>query len=308
MCDRVTADVNRSHVISGHTGIEWVEKFPDLMPGKLFFQCVRLCASLTREACHQNFTAAHEKVTDETPLRLMKCRGCPVGRVLHTDKDANPTWQDVRSSSECVRCGRRDLRIIQLTGTCVSCWNREREGRIGRDARGNIPQTRVVLRPRRVGMLDADGKPTWRRFDVYHEGELISRAVRQEDGVKFHDLQPGKTIWNARVKRWQYRCNQHGGELSTLVERQCDDGTVEYVCPVCSPGRAKGLPEARVCSGTSLSSPEFVRESMTLTGSAAHLTEHFAPTAHICDRCSHYAIEARLRSGKVECRCPMCDQ
>ncbi|WP_370602973.1 hypothetical protein [Escherichia coli] len=164
-----------------------------------------------------------------------------------------------------------------------------------------------MLHPRRVGLVGADGKPTWRRFDAWHAGEAISRAVRQIDSAKFHDKQPGKSVWNARIKRWQYRCGQHGGELSTLVERQCDDGTVEYVCPVCSPGRAKGLPEAQVCSATSLSSPEFVRESMVLTGVARDLTDQFAPTAHICDRCQYHAIEARLRSGRVEARCPQCD-
>lgn len=307
MRDRVTADVNRSHVISGHTGIEWVERFPDLMPGKLFFQCERLCASLTREACHQNFTAAHEKVTDETPLRLMKCRGCPVGRALHTDVDAHPTWQDVRSSSECVRCGRRDLRIIQTTGTCVSCWNREREGKLNKDARGNVPKTRMVLHPRRVGLVGADGKPTWRRFSCWHDGEAISRAAREIDGAKFQDLQPGKSVWNARIKRWQYRCDQHPGEFGTLREMVADDGSIQYVCPVCTPGRARCLPDATVTSSTSLSSPEFVRESMVLTGVTKDLTDQFAPTAHICDRCQYHAIEARLRSGRVEARCLQCD-
>ena len=307
MCDRVTADVNRSHVISGHTGIEWVERFPDLMPGKLFFQCERLCASITRETCHQNFTAAHEKVTDETPLRLLKCRGCPVGRALHSDSDDPQTWQDVRSSSECVRCGRRDLRIIATTKTCVSCWNRRRETERGFNARGRPLETPIDLHPRRVGLMDSNGKPTWLRFDAFHDGEAISRAIAQVDGAQFHDMQPGKSVWNARIKRWQYRCGQHGGELSTLVERQCDDGTVEYVCPVCSPGRARGLPDATVTSSTSLSSPEFVQEELIQRQIAWQLTEHWTPTAHICDRCRHYAIEARQRSGKVECRCPICD-
>lgn len=291
-----------------HTaGIDFVEKFPDLMPGKLFFECERLCALITRETCHQNFTAAHEKVTDETPLRLMKCRSCQVGRALHTDEDAHPTWQDVRSSNECVRCGRRDLRIVSATGTCVSCWNRRRETERGFNARGKPQETPIDLHPRRVGLIDAEGNPTWRRFDAWHAGEAISRAIRQVDSAKFHDKQPGKSIWNQRVRRFQYRSDKHQGEFGSLVEFHRDDGTIQYVCPVCKPGRAKGLPEAHVCSATSLSSPEFVRESMEQTNIAIHLTEQFAPTAHICDRCQHYAIEARLRNGRTETRCPMCD-
>ncbi|HAW6312363.1 TPA: hypothetical protein JLQ69_003512 [Escherichia coli] len=308
MRDRVTADVNRSHVISEHAGIEWEERYPVLRPGVLYFECERLCAHLTEEGCRTNWEQATSTRPDpEQPSRFAKCRACPIGLRLHTDVNAPINWRDVRSGSECVRCSRRDMRLIAGT-TCVSCWNREREGRLNKDARGNVPKTRMVLHPRRVGLVDADGNPTWRRFDAWHAGEAISRAVRQIDSAKFHDKQPGKSIWNERVRRFQYRCDKHPGEFGSLVEFHRDDGTIQYVCPVCKPGRAKGLPEARVCSGTSLSSPEFVRESMTLTGSAAHLTEHFAPTAHICDRCSHYAIEARLRSGKVECRCPMCDQ
>ncbi|EPB8478524.1 hypothetical protein ACRTIQ_004402 [Escherichia coli] len=308
MRDRVTADVNRSHAISGHAGIEWVEKFPDLMPGKLFFQCERLCASITRETCHQNFTAAHEKVTDETPLRLMKCRGCTVGRALHTGADDPRTWQDVRPGSECVRCGRHDLRIITTTKTCVSCWNRRRETERGSNARGRPQETPITLHLRRVGLVDADGNQTWRRFDAWHDGEAISRAIRQIDGAKFHDQQPGKSVWNQRIGRFQYRCGKHQGEFGTLRELVADDGATEYVCPVCKPGRASELPEARICSATSIQSKEFVRDMLVQTGNAVHLTEHFAPTAHVCEQCTHYAIEARLRNDRVETRCPLCDQ
>lgn len=112
---------------SRQIGIVWEERFPDMRPGVLYFECDRLSAHLTKESCHQNWNAAHEKVTDETPLRLLKCRSCPKGRALHTDCDASLTWQDVRSGSECVRCGRRDLRLIGGT-TCVSCWNRSVKG------------------------------------------------------------------------------------------------------------------------------------------------------------------------------------
>lgn len=286
------------------TGIVWYEKFPELRPEIQYFDCSRLFASLTREACHQNFTAAHQKMGDDAPLRLLKCRGCPVGRALHVGVDDPRSWQDVRATNTCTRCGRAGLRIVAGT-ECVSCWNRRREALRNRDARGNVPKTKTILHPRRVGLV-VDGKPTWRHFDAWHDGEAISRAIRQIDGAKFHDRQPGKSVWNARVGRWQYRCPQHGGELSTLVERQSDDGCVEYICSVCRPDAAKGLPEAHVCSATSLSSPEFVRDMLVQTGNAEHLTEHFAPTAHICEQCTHYAIEARLRNDRVETRCPLC--
>jgi hypothetical protein len=285
--------------------IEWIEKYPDLMPGKLFFHCERLSAHLTHESCHQNWALAHGKITEETPMRLMKCRGCPVGRQLHSDTDSSGTWQDFRAKSECVRCGRRQLRIIS-GAACVSCWNREREGRIGKDARGKLPKTRMVLHPHRIGLVGVDGKLTWRRFDAWHEGEAISRAIRQIDGATFHDQQPGKTVWNKRVRRFQYRCNKHPGEFGTLRELVADDGAVTYRCPVCEPGRARGLPDATVTASTSIQTRDFAKDLMQTV--VQDIGEHWIPTAHICDQCRHYALEVRARSRKLECRCPMCDR
>lgn len=284
--------------------ITWYEKYPDLRPGVQYFDCDRLSASLTHDACRQNWIAAHRRSTDETPLRLLKCRSCPVGRLLHTDSDAPQTWLDVRAANECLRCGRRDLRLIPSSGICVSCWNREREGRLNKDARGNIPKTRIVLSQRRVGLI-IDGKPTWRRFEAYHEGEAISRAIRQIDGAKLHDQQPGNIIWNPRVKRYQYRCNRHPGEFGTLVAHQCDDGIETYHCPVCTPQRARDLPEAHVCSSTSIQSLEYVREVMRTF--CFEPIESWKATDFVCDRCSHYALQVRTIGGKLQCRCPLCD-
>lgn len=288
------------------TSIQWFEKFPDLMPGKLFFSCERLSAHITFETCRQNHEAAHQRMSDETPLRLLKCRECSVGRSLHTDSGAPATWQDVRRSTECVRCGRLDLRLIAETGECVSCWNRRRESRIGKNARGRPPQILVFLTSRRVGLV-INGKPAWRQFDAWHEGEAISRATRKVDGAKFHDVQPGKSVWNHRVGRFQYRCRHHGGEFSTLVERRNNDGTLEYICPVCRPNAARALPDATVKASASFASPGFVKELLELTGASDQLTECFKPTTHVCDRCQHYAIEAKIRGSQINTRCPMCD-
>ena len=307
MSDQITNfGVARSQSGSGHElPIEWVEKYPDLRPNVMYFECARLSAYLTKDACGKNFEAAHQKATDETPLRLLKCRGCNMGRSLHTDSDAPQSWVDVRNPGSCVRCGRSDLRLIPSASTCVSCFNRERESRIGKNARGRMPQTMVILSPRRVG-LAIDGKPVWRRFAAWHEVESLSRAIRQIDGAKFHPEQPGKSVWNARVGRFQYRCSLHGGELSTLVERRNDDGTTEYICPVCRPAAAKSLPEAMVTASVSFSSPGFVKELLAKLGDV-ELAEYFTPVSFICDRCSHYQIEVRKRGSRVECRCPACD-
>lgn len=72
------------------------------------------------------------------------CRGCPLG-AQHAGVAVAPT--PVPTPGQwCVRCGRADLRLIAVSGLCVSCYNREREVRRGRDRRGHAPATvtRVV--------------------------------------------------------------------------------------------------------------------------------------------------------------------
>jgi hypothetical protein len=299
-CDH-TRSAKRDHTIN----IEWVEKYPDLRPGVFYFDCERLSACITRDTCRQNWEASRGKIDADAPIRLEKCRGCKIGQHLHSDIDAPAAWMDFRSNSQCVRCGRHDLRIISTTGTCVSCWNRHRETVIGCDARGNKPKTLMTLTPRRVGILDAEGKPAWMRFASLHDGEAISLVIRKVDGAKFHDEQPAQSVWNSRTKRWQYRCEKHPAEFGTLRELVADDGSIRYVCPVCKPGLAKGHPEATVTGATSIQDAEFVKEIMRPVSST--MREQWTPTAHICNQCRHYPIESRCRDGVVECRCPLCD-
>ncbi|GAB0825559.1 hypothetical protein MZ16F84_40900 [Escherichia coli] len=74
MRDRVTAVVNRSHVISGHAGIQWEERFPDLRPGVLYFDCERLSACITRDTCRQNWEASRGKIDADAPNRSLQQR------------------------------------------------------------------------------------------------------------------------------------------------------------------------------------------------------------------------------------------
>lgn len=286
--------------------IAWEERYPDLRPGVLYFECGRLCAHITNETCRQNWLQATNTRPDpEQPSRFAKCRSCPIGLHLHTDVDAPLTWRDVRAESECVRCGRRGIRIITSTGECASCFNRRRETERGRNARGRPPMFPTIMTPRRVGLV-IDGKSAWRRFDSANPAEAITRAIRQVDGAQFHDEQPGNVVWNPKLPRYQYRCQKHPGEFGTLRELVADDGSVEYICPVCAPGRAKGLPEATVTTSTSIKPFGFVSELANVID-YENVDGEWVGTEHICDRCQHYPLEVRRRNGRTESRCPMCD-
>ncbi|WP_421243499.1 hypothetical protein [Aeromonas enteropelogenes] len=159
----------------------------------------------------------------------------------------------------------------------------------------------IIMTSRRVGLV-VGGKPAYRRFLSWHDGEAVSRAIRQIDGVKFHSMQPGTPTWNVKSERFEYRCSKHHGEFGALRELVSGDGDVEYICPVCSPSRAKALPVARVVAPTSI----IPKELAALDYDDA--PEGWTPTAHICDRCQHYPIQVRKRPDwRTEARCPLCD-
>lgn len=301
MCDSDTSQRDRAKL----AGIQLAERFPDLMPGALFFSCSRMQAHVTLDTCRKNWDEAHARRRPDDEDRRAACRSCEVGRLLHTESSpVGAKWADLRHSGECSRCGRRDLRIVAGV-ECVSCWNRRKESEKGRNARGTTIMFPITLTPRRVGLI-IDGKPTYRRFLAIHDGEAISRAIRQVDGAGFHDQQPASSVWNPRAGRFQYRCSKHPGEFGTLRELVSDDGAIEHTCPVCTPGRAKGLPEARVEAATSLASPEWVTFIMSESPWVSEITEQWTPTPHVCDRCQHYPIQVRQRS-RIEARCPLCD-
>lgn len=292
------------HTTAAKLGIALVEAHPDLMPGSLFFGCKRLQATITLDTCRQNWDEAHAKRGPDDLDRRAACRSCVIGQHLHgTATHDTAEWADVRRPGECVRCARVGMRMVSASGECVSCWNRRREAERGRNARGRPPMFPHTMTPRRVGLM-VDGKPVYRRFMAHHEGEAVSRAVRQVDGAKFHSMQPSAATWNSRASRFQYRCSKHPGEFGSLRELVSADGTIQYVCPTCKPGRARGLPEANVEAATSLMPAEFV----AVVVSHCDVPEVWTPTAHICDRCEHYPIHVRRRPrGAVEARCPLCD-
>ncbi len=305
MLDHTT--LSRDHTIGvgrDHIHIEFVEKYPDLMPGKLFFECQSLSAHLTQDACRQNWDMGHRKLKGDEIDKRPGCRSCNIGRQLHSSATTDAAdWQDVRRPGECVRCGRVAVRVIG-SGECASCFNRRRETIRGLNARGRPMGTPVNLEWRRVGLM-VKGTPTYRRFLAWHDGEAISSAVRQVNGARFHAEQPAKSVWNAKASRFEYRCGQHPGEFGSLRELVSADGTIQYVCPTCHPGRAKGLPEARVEAGTSI----LPREIVEMICQPLTVPPTWTSTAHICDRCQHYPVQVRRRSGdRVESRCPLCDQ
>lgn len=139
--------------------------------GMKVFDCAPLRATITPATCAANYLSCKRTL----------CTECPIG-AEHAGRTVPPkiSWR------LCCRCGRTDQRLIRGQ-ICVSCYNREREVLVGRNAKGAPP---VHARPLRaadvfvagVGMIHVD-----RVADV---AEAIVLALRRHPGAMVRPLPP----------------------------------------------------------------------------------------------------------------------
>jgi hypothetical protein len=127
-----------------------------LCAGQRHFDCLPLRATLSTHACADNVRVGRPS-----------CHGCGVGalhRVEHADAPCEvPTRRPLQSEGaqplrfdppprrqHCVRCwtqpGSRDRGGLVVDAICVSCFNRAREARVGRNAKGHRPAATRVER------------------------------------------------------------------------------------------------------------------------------------------------------------------
>ncbi len=93
--------------------------------------------SLSEVSCANQFTAAQSK---EWAYRLPHCVDCPIG-AKNAGVEIGAPFQ---KRAVCVRCGSGSGRMV-LGRLCMSCYNREREWRIGKNAKGGTPREYIPL-------------------------------------------------------------------------------------------------------------------------------------------------------------------
>jgi hypothetical protein len=131
-----------------------------LLPGIRHFACDRLRATLSVSSCGARWEKANG--TDVDADRFHTCRRCPLG-ALHAGRvDHNPS--PFRGMTICGRCHRGAPRLIGKH-LCVSCFNRARELRLGRNAKGTAP--------RKLARLD-------QRSITYRAGGVVKTRVLEE--------------------------------------------------------------------------------------------------------------------------------
>lgn len=287
-------------------GVEYLQ----WVPGKRHFRCEKLCGTWSTDDCSSRYMRA--MASDE---RVSACRFCPIGAV-HAGK-VDPDQTAISSAkvkitgrpdhdSRCTRCGRFNLRIIHSGAEiCVSCWNRRREWRLGRNSKGKAPITFVPLQVRRVGIM-VDGVPSYQMIaDTQNEVEPLAKCIRfARESVAFHDEQPGITVWNAQTRSFEYRDR---ADPSRVMLELKQDGVIRYVSAATDnlcPGDIAAvvrMPTLRLSVYTAV---DWL--GMDEEGDGAAITVEWRPQAIVCASCNIALVQARRFAGRIECRCPAC--
>lgn len=141
------------------------------VPGKLFFRCERLRATLSTESCAALWRRADE-INDGSHSA---CRLCLVGsgHAGYTGASQSP----LKGALMCARCHRTAGRLIGKM-ICVSCYNRKREFFAGKNAKGTAPIRLAALHKRRIRYLHGPDVVTLVLNDSADTDELIIAALR----------------------------------------------------------------------------------------------------------------------------------
>lgn len=148
-------------------------EMPEL-PGHKMFRCERRQATLSTERCSLMWKEGHSKGAHE---RLWLCRGCPIG-ATHSGV-AEASLSPLYAKCICSRCHRGATRLIH-GDKCVSCYNRQREYLLGRNARGNAPVTHPPLYRLAVRYRAGGRVKTLARDNIADTLELVVAALRDE--------------------------------------------------------------------------------------------------------------------------------
>lgn len=151
-------------------GIEYFT-IPEL-PDKPMFRCEKLHGSMQIATCGERWKIANDM--QNVDGKFGACQNCTIG-ARHAgvgEISASP----LRGMSICARCHQGTTRLV-FKHLCVSCYNREREYRIGKNARGAVPVRHPELHELEVKYLDGD-VPSKLRREAVQPVELVVAVLR----------------------------------------------------------------------------------------------------------------------------------
>lgn len=167
------------------TVLQYFELDGGLLPGVQHFVCDRYYnATLSTKSCSERWLIANEgSAEDRQDERRRACVACPLG-ALHAQKSDVSTslW---KGSKRCGRCHTGATRLIHQH-LCVSCYNREREYLIGKNAKGTAPKMHPPLHRRSVSFLTDGAVKTMSIEHTIGLEEVLFSVLRTEvKTVKF---------------------------------------------------------------------------------------------------------------------------
>jgi len=133
------------------------------------FLCPKIPGKLTLSdvSCANQYRASQTK---DWRYRLPHCVDCQIG-AKNAGMDVGAPFQH---KAVCVRCGSGDGRMV-MGRLCMSCYNREREWRLGKNAKGGVPRE---YRP--LGRFLFIHPPSCRRYLIEASCAVEARLVAQK--------------------------------------------------------------------------------------------------------------------------------
>ena len=155
-----------------------------MQPTLEMMRCERRNMTLSRPGCAKLWLSANTGEKDRRPKPWegrAACVVCPLG-ALNAGVEQSPAAGAVESIRMiCPRCERPAQRLIH-DRLCVSCYNREREALIGKNAKGGRPRLCDVLHARKIAVTDAAGTRDVRAPSVASASEVMLAAAKKATG------------------------------------------------------------------------------------------------------------------------------
>ncbi|MDR6504074.1 hypothetical protein J2785_007268 [Burkholderia ambifaria] len=148
----------------------------DVLSGVKHFTCDLYKATLSVESCADKFRLAN---SSDAFGRHAHCKRCPIG-AAHSGAGPDLNLGRLKGSLTCGRCHRASTRLIGRH-ICVSCFNRARELRIGKNGKGNAPVRLARLDPRSITYRAGGVVKTRKLLESVDTEELIVAVLRDEE-------------------------------------------------------------------------------------------------------------------------------
>lgn len=149
------------------------------LPDKPMFRCERRNATLQVGSCAAIWKTANGKHGAECNAI---CRTCPLGALHAGEGDA--VMSQLRGVEICARCHRVGMRLIG-GDLCVSCWNRQREVIVGKNARGKKPLNHPAVSPHVITVMTGKRLVSIKRSHAVCTEELVITALRDSQRQVF---------------------------------------------------------------------------------------------------------------------------